>query len=313
MTIGIALSGPNAGLAIFRALEAVEKVGRGAIGGFVSYAALTADGRLLRAQTQDGGTSTLFGGALPPEAFATAQRVVLMSSGPNRPEPLSQFTPGAVGIGLVTGHRLPNVPASGDIPPNVMLLDTLTQGVPVRDAVSRVLAANAQADAGLIALTVSGEIALGDTEFVAMREDRGRLVFSSDDGQLSGGVIHNSIFPVRGIAELVAGVAIDTYGTPDRCDQMLKLDNTVVIVPSDKERVHIDDRGNIWSVDVARDRIRDGALEGTIFLYQSPVFKDGELIGHVSGQEPYSIVRDHRAVSFSGTAGTEIAMKRCGV
>ncbi|WP_346907757.1 DUF6963 family protein [uncultured Roseibium sp.] len=66
MTIGIALSGPNAGLCLFKALAAVERISRGSIGGFVSFAVITADGQLLRAQTQDGGTTTLFGGEDPP-------------------------------------------------------------------------------------------------------------------------------------------------------------------------------------------------------------------------------------------------------
>ncbi len=57
--------------------------------------------------------------------------------------------------------------------------------------------------------------------------DRGSLSFSSEDGRLKGAVTHNSIFPVRGIAELVAGVALDTYEAPDRCDRMLRLDRSV--------------------------------------------------------------------------------------
>ncbi|MBN9672161.1 DUF6963 family protein [Roseibium aggregatum] len=309
MTIGIALSGPNAGLGIFRALAAVEKIGRGAVGGFVSYAALTEDGRLLRAQTQDGGTSTLFGGAEPPAELAAAKRAVLMSSGPNRPEPLAQFTPGEVGVALITGHRLPNVSAGGGVAPNVRLLDALRQGTPVQDAVASVLEANGNADAGLIALTSSGEIAMGDTEFVRMREDRGSLLFSSGNNRLTGAVIHNSIFPVRGVTELVAGVALDCFEDPDRSDHMLRIDETVAIVPSDRERVHVDGNGKIVSVDVARGRIEDGYLEGSIFLYQSPVFRDGELIGHISGEEPYTIVRDYHAVSFSGKGSARIALK----
>jgi hypothetical protein len=60
VTIGIAVRAPNAGQAAFEALRTVERVARGAIGGFVSFVAITADGRLLRAETQRGGTSTLF-------------------------------------------------------------------------------------------------------------------------------------------------------------------------------------------------------------------------------------------------------------
>ena len=65
MTIGIAVTGPDAGLAAFEALRAVERVSRGAIGGFVSFVAIGAEGSLLRAQTQRGGTRTLFTRGFP--------------------------------------------------------------------------------------------------------------------------------------------------------------------------------------------------------------------------------------------------------
>ena len=56
MTIGIAASGPSAGAGIMVGLRAIEAIGRGAIGGFVSLAVLTLDGRLVRAETQKDGT-----------------------------------------------------------------------------------------------------------------------------------------------------------------------------------------------------------------------------------------------------------------
>src|SRR3546814_12745762 len=72
MTIGIAVSGPLAGLAAFRALSAVERVGRGDIGGFASFVAISGAGGLLTADTQRGGTATLFGAkGTPPPAFAS--------------------------------------------------------------------------------------------------------------------------------------------------------------------------------------------------------------------------------------------------
>ena len=128
MTIGIAVYGPMAGLATFKALQAVERVGRGAIGGFASFVAITADGALLRSETQRGGTATLFTAgeticALPPQAFAEAPWAALMSSGPDRPAPLSQFTPGRAGVGLVSGHRLPNMPGADGLPINRAVLD----------------------------------------------------------------------------------------------------------------------------------------------------------------------------------------------
>lgn len=309
MTIGIALSGPRAGYGIFKALQSVETVGRGAVGGFVSFAVIAGTGELLRAETQGGGTSTLFAGCEPPPEFADAAQAVLMSSGPNRPEPLSQFTPGEPGVGLVTGHRLPNVAADGKRPPNLMVLDAMKLGGTAGEAVSDALKANAQADAGLIALAPSGEIAIGDTEFVSLRSDRASLVFSSDDGVLKGAVTHNSIFPVRGLCELVAGVAIDCYEAPDRCDRKLLIDRSVRLEPSACEKVHVDDHSRIVSVEVGHDRLVSGELEGALLLYETPVFREGALVGHISGEEPYTIVRGGRPVSFSGRRATEISLK----
>jgi hypothetical protein len=60
MTIDIAACGPNAGLAICRRLRAVERVSTGSISGFATFAAIAADGELLRHETQRGGTSALF-------------------------------------------------------------------------------------------------------------------------------------------------------------------------------------------------------------------------------------------------------------
>ena len=82
MTIGIVAFGPNAGAGILAGLHTAETNGRGAIGGFVSLAALTKDGKLLRASIQDGGSQKLFGTDLPTE-IAQAQLVGLISSGPN--------------------------------------------------------------------------------------------------------------------------------------------------------------------------------------------------------------------------------------
>ena len=88
MTIGIGAAGPNAGLAVFRALAAAEAVGHGAIGGFAVFAVLTADGRVIRAETQRGGSATLFtdgettGGPPPPEvASARFAAVVGVAAG----------------------------------------------------------------------------------------------------------------------------------------------------------------------------------------------------------------------------------------
>jgi hypothetical protein len=68
MTVGIGIAGPRAGLAAWHALRAVEAVTRGMIGGFVSMAVLSANGEVLRAETQRRGSAGLFPGGDPPPA-----------------------------------------------------------------------------------------------------------------------------------------------------------------------------------------------------------------------------------------------------
>ena len=97
MTIGIAAYGPNAGQAIIDALRAAEVVGHGAISGFVSMVVIGEDGELHRIETQRGGTQGLLKGGEMPTHFMRARHAALMSSGPDRPSPLAQFTPGMRG------------------------------------------------------------------------------------------------------------------------------------------------------------------------------------------------------------------------
>ncbi|MCI5074056.1 hypothetical protein [Oricola sp.] len=310
MTIGIAAAGPRAGLGIFHALRAVERVGRGAIGGFVSLAVLTSDGEILRASTQTGGTTTLFGGDGPPLEIAEARLAVLMSSGPNRPEPLAQFTPVRPDVALITGHRLPNVVAVGATPPNEMLLDAIETGLSAQAAVRQVLQANADADAGVIALTPAGEIALGDTALVERRGDRGGLLFSDEQAGVTGGVLHNSIFPVRGITEIVAGMIIDTAREPDRADFMMTVDTNTKVVCGAASAVSLGQDLHAERIVVEPNQMRDGYLEGALFFLGTPVYGPGEaLLGHVSGEEPYTIVSGERIVSLSGRPSARIGVR----
>jgi hypothetical protein len=156
MTIGIAAWGPDAGHAVFAALTAAEKVGRGSIGGFAVFVAITGDGRVIRAETQRGGTATLFlngetTGTNPPDEAGAAPLAALMSSGPDRPEPLAQFVVADGRAGLVTGHRLPNAAAVSGRPLNAEILELMRTGSAPADAVRQVLEANPHADAGVIA------------------------------------------------------------------------------------------------------------------------------------------------------------------
>ena len=165
MTIGIAASGPGAGRAILDALSAAEGVGTGAIGGFLSFACLTDTG-LWRCGRQRGGARGFLNEGLP-DKIGAAPLAVLMSSGPDRPEPLSQFTPGADGVGLVTGHRFPNAPDRDGIALGAAALALMRQGADPQAAASAVAWANPDADAGLICLDLAGRIGQANTAYVA--------------------------------------------------------------------------------------------------------------------------------------------------
>ncbi|MEZ5589210.1 MAG: hypothetical protein R3F53_00225 [Gammaproteobacteria bacterium] len=217
MTMGIAAAGPHAGLAIFQALRAAEKIGWGSIGGFASFAVITEDNRLLRYQTQRGGSSTLFidgdrTGAEPPSEVLKAPLAALMSSGPDRPEPLSQFVPGAATAGLVTGHRLPNTPGRNGKILNLDVLHHLQQGKSPQQAIDSVLADNPQADAGLIALNRQGQIYARNSERVQQRPDLGwaRREHPNCKGAVVE-ILHNAIYPNASLAHVVAGgIALET-------------------------------------------------------------------------------------------------------
>src|SRR5699024_10271322 len=123
MTVGIAASGPGSVASVLRSLIALETLASGAIGGFAVLAVMDAAGGVHYAETQNGGSQALQLGS----KFHDAQRAALISSGPNRPEPLTQFLPAATGVGMVTGHRLPNR-CGYEAPVNVAALNEMQAG-----------------------------------------------------------------------------------------------------------------------------------------------------------------------------------------
>ena len=313
MTIGIAVSGPMAGLAAFMALRAVERVARGALGGFVSFVVLTDDGRALHADTQRGGTATLFTdaestGVFPPPSFATARLAALMSSGPNRPEPLLQFTPADPSVGIVTGHRLPNMPGAGGGPINIAVLERMKHGETPRQAVEAELVAHPRADAGLIALARDGTLFAADSELVQQRTDCGS--FLGEDAAVGGrcAVLHNSIFPVSPLAQLAAAVAFDTMAPVDGADfhvavragTRLELGHEACLHLGTGDRAtHISVRDKVWMA---------GSHHGAALPHGSAVRRNGKLIGRVIF-EPYCVAENGVLISLSGLEEAIISVR----
>ncbi|MEZ5862112.1 MAG: hypothetical protein R3D28_24615 [Geminicoccaceae bacterium] len=305
MTIGIAVTGRNAGLAAFRALAAVEKVARGAIGGFVSFVAITADGTLARAETQRGGTTTLFTsgeatGVEPPAPVAGARFAALMSSGPDRPAPLAQFTPGDAAVGLVTGHRLPNVPGEGaTLPLNTATLERMRAGADPRAAIEAELALHPEADAGLIALDLQGRLHLANSRFVERRGDLGAVCLDDPARHHAVAVLHNAIEPRQGIATLAAATALDSMAPPDRADFHIRLEAGLVLERGVADVLDVDATGRVVRITVSRRHLLDGRRDGSVLGFATPVRRDGKLLGHTVG-DPYCVIEAGRLVSMSG-------------
>ena len=208
MTVGVAAFGAGASAAVLAGLAAVEAVGVGDIGGFAVFAAIAADGHAIGAETQRGGLAALRRDLERRGLVARANAATvaaLISSGPDRPEPLAQFLP-ASGAGLVTGHRLPNTPGIDGVALNAAVLRRLEAGEAPSDAVAAVLAANPEVDAGLIAV-IPGRLAFADSRRVARRNDRGEARLDVRDGAAGVAVLHNSIRPHEGLAAVAAGAA----------------------------------------------------------------------------------------------------------
>lgn len=304
MTIGIAVSGPMAGLAAFMALRAVERVARGAVGGFVSFVVITEDGRLLAADTQRGGTTTLFTdaeatGTLPPPAFATAHLAGLMSSGPNRPEPLIQFTPADRAAGIVTGHRLPNMPGGAGLPLNVAVLERLRRGETAQQAVEAELAANPRADAGIIALARDGTLFAGDSALVRQRSDRGGHLAEDPTTGARCAVLHNAIFPVEALAQLAAAVALDTMAPVDQADFHVRVAAGTRLELGEAACLHLGAGERVARIVVADPAWLGAHHHGAALQQGAAVRRNGDLIGRVVF-EPYCVAENGILLSLSG-------------
>ncbi len=289
MTIGIAAYGPNAGLAVLRALAAVEGIGRGAIRGFVSFVALTSEGTVVRAMVQRHGTNALFEGGLDamPAAMRTARAAGVMSSGPDRPEPLSQFTPAEGGVGLVTGHRMPNTIGVSGVNLNDEVLDLLRRGASPERAVESVVAANPDVDAGIIALTFDGRIHAADTKYVQRRGDAGKAIVGSS-GEAIVAVLHNAIRPHRPIATLAAEVAMDVMRPDDRPDAWITFEEGVRLVAGPVNAVDISRDGKVETIIVENAQFLQGQWSLGVG-YETKVVRQAEAIGAML-YEPYMVV-----------------------
>lgn len=307
MTIGIAAVGPNAGRAVFEALAAIERVGTGAIGGFAVFAALTRDGTLHRAETQRGGTRTLFTngettGGPPPQELAAATMAGLISSGPDRPAPLAQFLPAEPGIGLVTGHRLPNAAGVTGAPVNLAVMELMRAGRSAAEAVDAVLEADPQADAGLIAVDWRGGLHARNSARVMRRPDIGHARREARGAAVE--VLHNAIHPHGPLAALAAEIAMAVLD-PMPATGIVTVRSGTPLVAGEESRVQVGPDSIAERVEVTDHRLLQGRHNCAAVYLGAKVMRGSECLG-VTLYEPNVVVVDGRIVSLSGQ--TEVAI-----
>jgi hypothetical protein len=304
MTIGIGAFGPNAGLAVFRALRAAEKVGTGAIGGFATFAAITADGRAVFSLTQRGGAATAFTegettGVEPWPEFAGAKVAAVISSGPDRPGDLRSFIPVDPSIGLVTGHRIPPSTGANGKPMNADALARMRAGLSAADVAHAVTSESPEADCGLICIDLAGQISVANTARVLRRPDVAAVLRRHDETGAAVGVLHNAIRPHGAVAELAAAIAIETMAADQTPKGFVTITAGTPIGMGEENAVFCDELGRALRVTTTDPSVGiRGELGAAVYL-ASKVWLGDKLAGRTTF-EPITTIENGRLVAFSG-------------
>ena len=303
MTIGIAASGTNAGESVRAAVLAAELLGRGAIGGFAVFAVMLGDGKVRHCTTQTGGVTQL----TVPDEWLQATSAAAISSGPDRPEPLQQFLPGFDGIGLVTGHRLPNRAGSDGQPLNQAVLRRLADGETPQHAIDTVLKANSESDAGLIAVDVQGRIGWGNSQRVAARADLGNFHRHQGDRRLA--LLHNSIYFMQETEHAIGSLAWERLGGEAGRYQFLSMLQTVPLRAAQNDRIHLDANGNICLIETASPRASHLSGRVTAVYLGTPVWHAGSVVGHVVS-ELIAQIQDGNVIHSLEPVSAMVVMRR---
>lgn len=290
MTIAIAAYGPNAGGAVLDGVRAAEVLGRGAIGGFAVFSTLDTDGAHRQSVVQRGGIGAMDYPAQRLDATCAA----IISSGPDRPEPLSQFLTGRAGLGLVTGHRLPNRPGSDGAPANRAVLEIMAEGGTPANAIAAVLGANPELDAGIIAVRPGGPLAAGNSARVDRRDDG--LGAIRQDASRGFAMLCNSIYSMRGVVleEVVGDVVWSVLGDAPSGWPFVSFNTLVNIRRAGHDRVHLDLNGRVTLIECSEPNIGTGGARVTVVHLGAEVWQNNTCIGK-SLSEVFAVVADGRA------------------
>jgi hypothetical protein len=319
-TIGIAAYGPNAGAAVFRALQAAEKISTGSIHGVASLVAMTADGKIHRfSNLGRGGSTTLFisgeeTGVDPPPEIAAARFAGIISTGPRDPpsmprEAAAQYPSSGDGVGFVVGHRLPSVVGKNGLPVNHEVFQLMKGGLGAREAVDRVMSQNEDLDVGLIAVDAKGNVAMHNSKLVDLRYDYGH---ARGEDRPSGAVVEtilNEIHPAASVAQVVVDIALQTMGGFRQTDHQITVKAGMRVEVGEENRVEIDRDLVAGRIITQLPRRLQGRQTAVIPYIMSKVVQDGKVIGYTIN-EPLTVLQDDVIATVSTQQEMKVWVKR---
>ncbi|MFV0474352.1 MAG: DUF6963 family protein [Pikeienuella sp.] len=290
MTMAIAAFGPGADRAVSDGVLAAELLGRGAIGGFAVLSVLDADRAHFQTACQDGGVAAL--------ARPAAEGVIcaaIISSGPNRPEPLSQFLAGRSGLGLVTGHRLPNRIGAEGRAVNASALERMARGASPAAAVAAELEANPELDFGLIAVDPGGGIGFGDSKRVARRADLGRAARIEPDRGYA--LLFNSIYcaPGLSLSRALGDIVWSRLSGEEAAFSIAELAAPAPLIAAAEDRIELDGDDRVTAIRTANPRGLDDSDRTTVIYLRAPVWRNGRPTG-AAASEIFARVEGGRAI-----------------
>lgn len=317
-TIAIAATGPRAGEAVFRALQAAEKISSGSIGGVAWFYAMTADGKIHQVSNYGrGGTATLFilgekTGVPPPPELAQATVAGVVSTGPREPwldeydGPHPWF---GDGIGFVIGHRLPDAIGIDGLPVDHAVFRLMREGLSAREAVDQVMSRNPRVDAGLLAVAANGEVAMHNSKLVDARPDYGR---ARGEDIPSGAVVEtilNEIHPPQAVAQLVVDKALEVMSDSRSPDIEITVRAGLEVQHGGENLVEVDDRLEAQRVVTTEATYLDGEQWAVVPYIGSRVVQGGRTIGYTVN-EPLAQLESGRIMSLSTQEQMQLSVKK---
>jgi hypothetical protein len=244
----------------------------------------------------------------PPSHIAKAPFAAIISSGPDRPEPLSQFVAAETGVGLVTGHRFPNEPGENGIPLNSEILSRMKYGLTAQQAAEVVMDANPEADAGVIAIDSQGQVFSRNSDRVARRFDIGSGQAKDPASGAGVEVIYNSIHPLSAVGTLVVEIAMEIMVPTHRSDNWITVTKDTPLELGEIDTVIVDKELVARKIITTDAHILKGRHSCAAIYLNAAVMQGEQELGHIL-MEPYTVVDKGKIVSLNGQESLSVGFR----